>query len=88
MKIIIKSLSDFTNDPEDPATGWPAPLNFMRQGGRTDGIGIWARTSSGRWLDTSGVYGGRVADNADFLIDQLGVGEHEWSPAHWDMVMP
>ena len=88
MKIIIKSLSDFTNDPEDPATGWPAPLNFMRQGGRTDGIGIWAQTNTGRWLTTENYYAARVVDNADFLIDQLGVGEHEWTPGDWEAVMP
>jgi len=81
LKIIIKSLSDFTNDPEDSATGWPPPLNFMRQGCRTDGIGVWVE-SGGRFLEEAhSMYAARVAHHADFLIDQLGVGEHETTAA-------
>jgi hypothetical protein len=80
VKIIIKSLSDFTNDPEDPTTGWPPPLNFMRQGCRTEGIGIWVESDERFLEEKHSAYAARVADNADFLIDQLGVGEHQAAP--------
>jgi hypothetical protein len=80
--IVVKDISTFTNDPEDPSTHWPVPLNFMVQGARTDGIGIWAG-SKNQWLGPDGDnfgFGAWVKANADLLIDTLGEGQHrgEW----------
>jgi hypothetical protein len=80
--IAIRDLSSFTNDPEDPATHWPAPLNFMTQARIESDFGIWAG-SKNQWLGPDGDnfgFGAWVSAHADALIGVLGEGLHrgEW----------